>query len=311
VNAGGVESIATGALYFTVASAIVLSLAAIGELIQERAGVLNLGLEGVLIIGAFTGFYAAYRTGNPWLGYASGAISASLLGALFAGLVVNLRMNQVVTGVLLVAFALATADVMFDRLFGEAAEAPRMDTVARAAIPVLSRIPVVGPAVFRRILPEYVAVGIVTSAAWVLYRTRFGLILRAVGESPEAVHFSGYSVKAYRIIAVLIGCALAGLAGALLTVGQLGFYAPGVTAGRGWIAIAVVIMGGWRPWGVMVSAVIFGAADMLQFEVQAAGFHLIPFEFLVAIPYVVVVVALLVRRRSVRPPSALGEPFTG
>jgi ABC-type uncharacterized transport system permease subunit len=306
---GGAQGILTGALYFTVGSGLVLAVAAVGELVQERAGVLNLGLEGVFLAGALGGFYSAYRLHEVWLGYVGGAVTAALVGVFFALLVVRMKLNQVVAGILLVSLSLAAADTAWKAVVQESPAPPHVAPAPRQAIPLLAKIPVVGPGLFDRIVPEYLVFVLVAAVAWLLFRTRIGLLIRSVGESPDAVHFSGHSVAAIRFLAVVIGCALAGLAGALLTVGQLGFYAPGVTAGDGWIALAIVIMGGWRPVGVLIGAIVFGAAEMLQLEVQASQIHLVPFEFLVAFPYVVVVISLLIRRRSVRAPSALGVPY--
>lgn len=310
MNGSGLEAIVTGALYFTIASALVLALAATGELIQERAGVLNLGLEGVFIAGAFGGFYTAYQFDSPPLGYLGGGAAAAAIGALFAALVVGLKLNQVVTGILFVALGIAAAGVLWDQAFGVTAEPPTLPDESEFAIPLLSEIPVVGRALFRRNVAEYAALGVIAGATWLLYRTRLGLLIRSLGEAPEAAHFSGWSVNAYRFVAVVIGSAIAGLGGALLTVGQLGFYAPGVSAGRGWIAIAIVILGGWRPWGTLLAALVFGAATMLQFEVQATGFDAIPHEFLLAFPYLVAVVTLVLRRTVVRPPAQLAVPFS-
>jgi simple sugar transport system permease protein len=310
MNGSGLEAILTGALYFTVASALVLALTATGELIQERAGILNLGLEGVFIAGAFGGFYTAYRFDSPMLGYAGAAAAAGAIGIMFAALVVGMKLNQVVTGILFVALGIAVVGVLWDQAFGVTPEPPTLPKQPELAIPLLSEIPILGRALFRRNVAEYAALGIIAGATWLLYRTRLGLLIRSLGEAPEAAHFSGWSVNGYRFLAVVIGSAIAGLGGALLTIGQLGFYAPGVSAGRGWIAIAIVILGGWRPWGTLLAAILFGAATMLQFEVQAAGFDAIPHEFLVAFPYLVVLVTLVLRRKSVQPPAQLAVPFS-
>ena len=305
----GWQEIVTGALFFTVSAGLVFTLAALGELVQEKAGVLNLGLEAVFIAGALGGFYTAFRFDNLWLGYVGGALFGMIVGVVFGVLVVSLKLDQVVVGILLVALALAAADVVWDRLFGQAPAPPGVDTATRLSLPLLSKIPVVGPALFSRIVAEYLVVGVVVLVSWLLFHTRSGLVARGVGEFPEALHFSGHNVNLLRFVAVLFDCSLTGLGGALLTVGQLGLYAPGVTAGRGWIAIAIVIMGAWRPWRTLLAAFVFGGAVMLQFEVQAAGIDIVPFEFLVAFPYLVVVLALLVRRTSISPPAALGVPF--
>ncbi|HEY2598333.1 MAG TPA: ABC transporter permease [Candidatus Dormibacteraeota bacterium] len=301
-------NIITGALYFTVGAGLLLGLAAAGELIQEKAGVLNLGLEGVFLTGALAGFYIAFRSGDVWLGYLGAALAGALVGVVFATLVVYLRLNQVIVGILVVIFVLGAANVVWARLVGNGS-LPTLPAPTRVPIPLLGQIPIVGSAVFTRFPPEYLAVVVIALTAWLIQRTRFGLAVRAVGENPDAVHFSGLSVLWTRVAAVVVGCAIAGAAGGLLTIGQLGFYAPGVTAGRGWIAIAIVIIGGWSPWRTLLGALVFGAADMLQFEVQAAQWQVIPYEFLLAFPYLVAVLALVFRRNSVQPPRALGIPF--
>ena len=303
------EQVLTGALYFTIGWGLVLALAAVGELVQEKAGVLNLGLEGVFLAGALGGFTAAYDAHNLWAGYAAGAASGALVGLLFAVLVVILRLNQVVAGILLVALLFATTDVVWNALVGSVAQAPQFHPAVRYAIPLLSDIPVIGPALFDRIVPEYLTLLVLALVSLAIYRTRLGLLIRSVGEEPRAVQFSGHSVTRLRTLAVVVGCAITGMAGSLLTVGQLGLYAPGVTSGNGWIAIAIVIMGDWSVLGVLIGALVFGAAEMLQYEVQASQLHVIPFEFLVAFPYLVAIVALLVRRHAHHAPSALGIPF--
>jgi len=303
------RAIVTGALASTFSLAVVLALAALGELVQERAGILNLGLEGVVISGALGGFAAAFYSHNVSLGFLAAAATAALIGALFATLVVFAKMDQVIVGILFVTLITSLATVVWGRVFGVGATPPRLQPLARIAIPLLSNIPVVGPAVFDRILPEYLAIGLIGIVTWLLYRTRIGLAIRASGDAPDAVDFTGGSVAKVRFFAVVLGCAIAGLGGALLTVGQLGFYAPGVTAGRGWIAIAIVIMAGWKPWGTLGAALIFGGADMLQVQVQAAQWGVVPFEFLLAFPFFVAIFTLIVRRSTARAPRSLGVPY--
>lgn len=303
------RTIVSGALASTVSLAVVLALAALGELVQERAGVLNLGLEGVFISGALGGFAAAFYSGNVLVGFVGGAIIAALVGVLFASLVVVARMDQVIVGILVVTFVSSLATVIWGRLFEVGTTPPRIEPLRAVAIPLVSDIPVVGSAIFDRIVPEYLAIGAIAVVTWLLYRTRLGLRIRATGDAPEAVDFAGRSVTQVRFLAVVFGCAIVGFGGALLTVGQLGFYSPGVTAGRGWIAIAIVIMAAWRPWGTLGAALIFGGADMLQFQVQASQLGVIPFEFLLTVPFLVAIITLMVRRGTVKAPRSLGVPY--
>jgi ABC-type uncharacterized transport system permease subunit len=301
------EMILTGALDVAVAYGLVVGLAAVGEMLTERAGVLNLGLEGVVLIGAFGGFALAYVTGNPWMGMLGGALSGAALGAVMSLWSVTLKTEQVINGILLFMIASGLTTMLNKEWFMTMAEPPRVEGFKRLSLPVLGQIPVLGPVLFSRPLSSYLAIALIAAVAWLLYRTRFGLITRACGETPKAVDFSGVYVDRYRFIVVILGCALAGVAGALLSVEQLKLFAPGLSAGRGWIALSIVIVGGWHPLGCVLAALLFGVTDMLQFQFQGKG--LVPYEFLLALPYVVAIAALAFRRQTVRAPGSLAVPF--
>ncbi len=301
------ETILTGALEAAVGYAMVVGLAAVGETVTQRAGILNIGLEGVVLMGSFGGFALAYVTGQPWLGLVGGILCGCILGLIMAIWSVTLKTEQVINGLLLYMIATGLTSMLYKQWFMSLPEPPRVEGFAPLPLPFLERIPVIGPALLYRPWSSYVAIIMVIFTVWFLYRTRFGLICRACGDSPESVDFSGVSVTRYRYMAVIIGCGLAGLAGALLTVEQMKLFAPGITAGRGWIAQSIVIVGGWRPWGCMAAALLFGVTDMLQFQFQ--GRSDVPYELFLALPYIVAIAALAFRRKRVRGPQALGVPF--
>lgn len=303
----GLQMILTGALDATIAYGLVVGLAAVGEMLSERAGVLNIGLEGVVLLGAFGGFALAYYTGQPWLGLVGGALSGALLGVIMSFWSITLKTEQVINGILLYMIAYGLSSLLYKTWFMKLPEPPRVAGFPSISVPFLSHIPVVGGPLFGRPVSSYAAILLIVATVWLLYHTRTGLIMRACGDAPEAADFSGVSVSLHRYLAVIIGCALGGVGGALLSVEQLKLFATGVTAGRGWIALAIVIVGAWEPWGCMLAALLFGASDMLQVHFQ--GRSDVPYEFLLALPYVVAIGALALRRQSVRGPRALGIPF--
>jgi len=298
----------SGALIFATNFALVVGLAAVGAAVTERSGVLNLGHEGVMLLGAAAGFVVAYKTGNPWLGMLGGLAAGLALGALKAFWSVSLKTEQVINGLLLVPIGFGLGNLLFKQQFAGALEPPRVPPVPPLAIPLLEDIPLLGPVLFARSPLVYAALAVIALVAWFLARTRVGMTMRAAGESPETVDFNGIAVDRYRFAAVLIGTSLTGFAGALLAVDQLHLFHPAMTAGRGWIAIAIVIVGGWRPWVCLAAAFLFGITDMIQFQVQIQASP-VPYELLLSLPYLVTVAVLAWWRSSVRPPAALGEPY--
>lgn len=268
---------------------IPVAVAALGALISERAGVLNLGLEGMMLIGAFAGYSTAEVSGSPWLGLVGGILAGGATGLLLALLVVGGRANQIVTGIsftLLAGFATA---LLFQQSYSIGQIPPRIERID---------------------LPALVAVtaGVFAAVVWVLRRTTAGLALSAIGEAPEAADALGYEVGRVRSVATGVSGALAGLGGAMLVCGPLGLFIENVTAGRGWVALALVVFAGWRPVPVIAGAFLFGLSDAVQLRLQGTD-TAIPYEVFIAMPYVVTLIALVVRARASRTPAALGVPF--
>ncbi|HEU4995766.1 MAG TPA: ABC transporter permease [Gemmatimonadaceae bacterium] len=275
-----------------VRTATPLLIAAAGESISERAGVINIGLEGCIIAGA----YAAFATGGiPIAGYTSAIFAGLAVGITMAFFAVVMRRDQIIVGAGLTMLALGLTGTLF-RL--REASAPLVTTEPVTAIPLLSRIPVVGPALFAQPAITYFAFALVPALWWWSQRTQGGLALRAVGDSPSAAKAAGVQVVAVQAGAVIVGSALGGLAGGSLVLAQAGTFAEGMSAGRGFLAIAIVALGRWQPVGVALASLIFGAAMALQYVVQAMGWG-IRYELVLMIPYVLTLVALAARRRGV------------
>lgn len=305
----------TGLLTSAVALGMPTGLAAVGEVFGERAGVLNLGLEGVMLAGALGGFLGAYYTGNPWVGVAVGMMAGISLTAVNALLAITLKTSQVISGIAIVLFSQGATGYIYDRLFGAASSEPVISGLPRVAIPGLRSIPVLGPALFDQSALFYVSLILVFALWWLLFRTGFGLSVRAVGETPEAADAAGIPVNRVRWLAS-VGCgALAGLGGALLIIDDVRLFSHNVTEGRGWVAIALVIFGRWNPMWVLGGALLFGFTDALQLRIQTVTGGIgstAPYEVFQALPYLVavfVVVIQLVAMRGGVQPSALGVPY--
>ena len=246
-------------LVAAVAAGTPMVFAALGELVTEKSGVLNLGVEGMMLMGAVTGFAVASQTGNPWVGALAGMVAGAAMALIFAVLTLNLMANQVASGLALTLFG-----VGLSAFLGKPYESVSLTVAPPPAIPLLSQIPVLGPLLFNYHLLVYVSWALFAVIAWFLYRSRAGLVLRSIGESPESAHAIGYPVIRIRYLATLFGGAMAGLGGAYLSE----FYAPlwveGMTAGRGWIALALVVFATWRPARVMIGAYLFGGITIAQ-----------------------------------------------
>ena len=283
-------------------------LAAIGETYAERAGVLNLGIEGTLFFGAFIGFYAADATGSLWIGLAVAVLSGLLAGLLMALLSVTLGVNQHVSGLGITLLLTGLALFGFRLQYGGRTTPPSIQSFAQLS--PFGDLPVVGT-IFEQYLLTYITfLVIVPLAWWLLYRTSFGLNIRAAGENPEAVDAAGVNVFRIRYIALAIGGGLMAAGGAFLSLAQLGAFTHGIVAGRGWVAIAIVIFGNWDPLKVMGGALIFGGTYALQLRLQAMGLQLpIPYETFLALPYLVTIVALVIAGRNASYPAALLKPY--
>jgi simple sugar transport system permease protein len=296
--------IADSFLDAAIRTATPLALAALGETLVERCGVINIGLEGTIIAGAFGAVVAAPSLGVP--GAFAGAVLAGLAcAALFASLVITLRADQIVAGTALTLLALGVTGLLYRTMFGTVGVALTIPTAAPIAIPVLSDLPLVGRALFAQPIPTYAVYVLVPFLGWWLTRTHAGLALRAVGENPDAAVSAGISPGRVRWFALLFGGALGGLSGGSLVIAQVGTFAEGMSAGRGFIAIAIVALGRWSPLGVAIAAVLFGAASALQFLFQSLGWT-IPYQAFLALPYVLTLLAMA-RLASHTPPAALGR----
>ena len=286
----------------------ILAIAGLGLLINERAGVVNLGAEGMMLVAAIAGFATAVHTGSTWLAFGAGAAAGAVMAAAFGALVIWLNTNQVATGLALSLFGGG-----FSAFVGTGYVQERLATRPQYAIPLLSDIPFLGPALFRQHAMVYVAVALTVGLAWFLYRSRAGLVLRSVGESPEAAHALGYPVRRIRLAAVIVGGALCGVAGAYLSVIYTPLWVQGMVAGKGWIALALTTFATWRPARLLLGAYLFGGVTMLQFHLQGQGVE-IASQFLSMLPYVATIVVLVLISRNaafirINMPAALGKPF--
>jgi simple sugar transport system permease protein len=282
-------------------------LAALGELVVERSGVLNLGVEGMMISGAVIGFIAAVEVGNVWLGFGAAMLGGAAMALLFGFLTQVLLSNQVATGLALTLFGLGLSS-----LIGQSYVGIKVDSPARVDLGPLSDLPFFGRVLFGHDPIVYVSLALV-AAVWAFLRfTRAGLILRAVGESHDAAHALGYHVVRVRLMAIAFGGACAGLGGAYLSLVRVPQWTEGMTAGAGWIALALVVFASWKPARVLVGAYLFGGITVLQLNLQTAGAR-IPVELLSAAPYLVTILVLvLISRRAGRggdAPADLGKPF--
>lgn len=301
-------------LSMTVPFSVALLLASIGEMFNQRSGVFNLGCEGVMAMGAFLGMLVPFLVGHGgpvsngwnWLGLLLAALVGALLGLFFGVIVVTFRAPQGIAGIGLQMFGVGTAGTLFRHFVGGTQSIPGM---ANTPIPVLSRIPVVGPIFFSHNLMVYLAFLFVPVAWYILFKTSWGLKVRAVGTHPRAADSMGINVNRTRYEALALGGALAGLAGAYLSVCQVKMFSDELIAGRGFIAVALVYFGHWHPVKIMGGALLFSFAQTIQYNVQGLGIDL-PYEFFVMLPYVVVVVVLaFTSRNQTTSPSALGKPF--
>lgn len=300
--------LAEAILHGVIVAATPLVFAAIGELVAERAGVLNLGVEGMMILGAFAGFAVSFDTGSHLAGVVAAAATGAAAALLFGVLTQALLANQVATGLALTIFGLGLAAMLGQGYSGEAASA-----LATAPIPILSDAPLVGRALFSHDPLVYGSVVLVGGVAWFLARTRAGMILRAVGENHDAAHALGYRVVAVRLAAVAFGGACAGVGGAYLSLAQTPLWVENLTAGRGWIALAIVVFATWRPGRALIGAYLFGGVTVLQLHIQGLGVD-IEAQYLSMAPYLVTILVLAAMshdktRIKLNAPACLGRSF--
>jgi simple sugar transport system permease protein len=279
-----------------------------GELITEKSGVLNLGVEGMMLIGAIAGFATAHATGSAYLGLGAAIIAGMLIAMIFAVLTLTLLANQIATGLALTIFGHGFAALLGANYVGVAAP-----TLQKIAIPVLSRIPVLGPIVFDQNILIYLSFAAIIGISWFLRKTHAGLILRAVGDSHDAAHAMGYKVLAIRYAAIAFGGGMAGLAGAYLSLYYSPLWSQDLAAGRGWIALALVVFSAWRPYWLLAGAYLFGGITYLALYLQGLGVPF-PSPLISALPYLGTIIVLVLisrdrRRTRLNQPACLGKSF--
>ena len=292
----------------TLNAGTVLGLAALGLLINERAGIVNLGAEGMMLCAALAGFAMVVHSGSDVSGFMAGALAGGVMAAVFGVLVIWLNTNQHATGLALSLFGAG-----FSAFAGTAYVQQKMPERGSFAIPYLSDIPFFGSALFQQHPLVYSTVAFTAALAWFLWRTRAGLVLRSVGESPESAHALGYPVRRIRFVAVVVGGVLCGLAGAYISIVYTPLWVEGMVAGKGWIALALTTFASWRPVRVMLGACLFGGVTMLQFHLQGAGVE-VPSQLLSMLPYLATIVVLVLISRNpawirINMPASLGKPF--
>lgn len=292
----------------TLNAGTVLAFAALGLLINERAGIVNLGAEGMMLVAAIAGFATAAHTGSDWLAFAAGMGAGAVMAAAFGWLVIWLNTNQYATGL-----ALSLFGVGFSAFVGIGYTQAKLAERSHHEIPVLADIPFMGPALFKQHPLVYAAIVLTIALAWFFYRSRPGLVLRAIGESPESAHALGYPVRRIRLAAVVTGGALCGLSGAYISVVYTPLWVEGMTAGKGWIALALTTFATWRPARVLLGAYLFGGVTMLQFHLQGEGVE-VSSHLLTSLPYIATIVVLVLISRNaqwirVNMPASLGKPF--
>ncbi len=299
------EIFLVGLIAATLRVATPLILGTLGELFCERSGVLNLGIEGTMFFGAFTGFAVAKLSGNLWLGLLAAVLGGILAGLLMGLFSVRLGVNQHVSGLGITLLLQAVSLFGFRFIFGEPKIPPSTEPFQRIAL--FGDTPILGP-IFEQYLLTYIAILLIPLAMWVLYRTNLGLDIRAVGENPEAADAAGINVYRTRYLALAIGGGLMAAGGAFLSIAQLGAFTFGIIAGRGWVCIALIIFANWMPWRVLWGALLFGGIFALQLRLQTTGINL-PYEFFLALPYVATIVALAIAGRNVTGPAAVLKPY--
>ncbi len=285
-----------------------LALAALGEAVSERSGVINIGLEGSLIAGALLGALGALATGSPTLGVLAGLFGGVALALVFGVVSVGMGGDQIITGTAVTLAGLGLSGIVYQEVFGATGTALTLPTLGPVEVPILSQIPLVGQALFNQAPTAYFTLLIAPILWYALFRTGWGLAIRACGEEPSAAAAAGIRVRGIRFGAVILAGALAGVAGAHLSLAHAGTFTEGMSAGRGFIAIAVVALGRWNPLWILAAAAFFGAASALQFSFQALGSH-VPYTFFLALPYILTLIALAGGVGRAKAPAALALPW--
>lgn len=301
-------SFAIGLLAATLRLATPLLFATIGEVLTERAGVLNLGIEGIMLMGAMSGYLVTYRTGDLWLGVLAAAVTGGLLGLLMAFMAVTLGASQHVSGLGITILSTGLSLYIYRMAIGSPSMPPSVKPFQALHLPILSQIPVLGPIFFQQYALVYLALILVPATSFLLFRTALGLKIRTVGEHPKAAETAGVSVYGIRYLCLVAGGILMAVGGSFLSLAQFNMFLFGMVAGRGWISLALVVFGNWRPGKCLAGALLFGGIDALQLRLQAVGFK-IPYQFFLILPYVLTILALVSVSRRASYPAALLVPY--
>jgi simple sugar transport system permease protein len=303
------EAILISMFAATVRIATPLLFAALGELITEKAGILNLGVEGTMLMAAFSAFLVTYQTDSLWLGVLAAMATGGLMGLIMVFMVSTLKVEQVVTGLALNLFAAGMSLYLYKVTLGESSTSfPTIDVFKTVEIPLLASIPYLGPILFSQKILTYLALLMVPAVWFFLYRTKYGLEIRCLGENPRVIDTKGLSVVARQYAAVICGSMMTGLGGAFVTIGSTERFVPEITAGRGWLAIVIVIAGNWRPTWILVAALVFAFLEAFQLQVQAIGVQM-PYQVLLALPYGVAILVMILNRARSQEPKQLGVPY--
>ena len=294
-----------GILYSGIRLATPYLFAAIGETFAQRSGVLNLGVEGIMLMGAFSGFYVGMKSGSPWLGLLAAAVVGILMGLLMSFISITMQAEQGISGIGLHLFGLGLSSLLFTKLLGGVESISGFQPIK---IPLLGDIPYIGEVLFNHNLLVYGAFLLVPLATWVLDKTTFGLKVRSVGQNPQAADTLGVNVVLIRYTTICIGGVLAGIAGASLSISLINLFQENMTNGMGFIAVALVYFGGWRPFGVLGGALLFSFVNALQLWVQVKGINL-PSDIAVMMPYILTILALAFAVKRSNQPDALSKPF--
>lgn len=286
-----------------------LLLAALGELITERAGILNLGVEGGMLMSAFMGFYVTHASGSLWVGLLAAVLTGALMNLIMVFMAATLKVEQVVTGLALNMLASGMSLCLYKLAFSDAkGKIPTIPIFQNVEIPFLSQIPVIGEILFSQKLLTYAAFLLVPAVWFFLYRTKFGLEIRCIGENPKVIDTKGLSVPARQYAAVLMGGLLIGMGGAFVTICSTVRFIPDITAGRGWLALVIVIAGNWRPMGLVFASLIFAFLDALQLQIQGVGVQ-IPYQLFLALPYVAAIILMVLKKGISEEPKRLAVPY--
>ncbi|MGI9951466.1 ABC transporter permease [Moorellaceae bacterium AZ2] len=297
-----------GFLAATIRMATPILLASLGGVFTARVGIINFALEGIMLVGAFMGVYGSYVTGNPWIGVLMGSLGGLAVALILGYMSITVKADQVVAGTGINILSIGLTSYLLNVVFGIGAKPSAVAAFQEWAVPGLSNLPFVGPVLFRQIPLVYVALLLVPLTWYIIYKTPFGLSMRAIGENPRAADSLGINVYRVRYLAVIISGILGGLGGAFLSIGQLSVFMEKLTSGRGYVAWSTVTVGKWNPLGIMGASFLFGAADALQLRLQTLGFK-IPYQFFLMLPYILTILVLAgVVGRTV-PPASMGKPY--